>query len=66
MPARAPHVTEKGYISVTYQKEILRSKLDKNLELKLLIQGIYQSLLPLFKESLSALVSSSFENLVIE
>jgi hypothetical protein len=61
------HYGYKGYdISATYQKEILCSKFDKNLELQLLTQGIYHSLLPLFEESLSALVSSAFEDLVIE
>ncbi len=53
-------------ISATYQKEILTSKFDKNLESKLLIQGLYHSLLSLFENFFSALVSSSFEDLVIE
>ncbi|MEG4596043.1 hypothetical protein QUB00_30155 [Microcoleus sp. F8_C2] len=53
-------------IAAAYQKEILTSKFDKNLESKLLSQGIYHSLLPLFEEAFSALVSSVFEDLVIE
>jgi hypothetical protein len=53
-------------ISVAYQKEILNSKFPNNIEPRLLDQGIYHSLLPWFEEGLSKLISSSFEDLVIE
>ena len=53
-------------ISVPYQKEILNSKFPNNIEPRLLKQGIYHSLLPWFEEGLSKLISSSFEDLVIE
>lgn len=53
-------------ISLAYQKEILNSKFPENIEPRLLSQGIYQSLLPWFEEDLSKLISSSFEDLVIE
>ena len=53
-------------ISVAYQKEILNSKFPNNIEPRLLDPGIYHSLLPWFEEGLSKLISSSFEDLVIE
>ena len=53
-------------ISVAYQKEILNSKFPNNIEPRLLDQGIYHSLLPWFEERFSKLISSSFEDLVIE
>jgi len=53
-------------ISVAYQKEILNSKFPNNIEPRLLNQGIYHSLLPWFEDDLSKLISSSFEDLVIE
>jgi hypothetical protein len=53
-------------ICVAYEKEILNSKFPNNIEPRLLNQGIYHSLLPWFEDDLSKLISSSFEDLVIE
>jgi hypothetical protein len=53
-------------IGVAYQKEIPRNKFPDNIEPRLLSQGIYHSLLPWFEEDFSRLISSSFEDLVIE
>jgi hypothetical protein len=53
-------------ICVAYQKEILNSKFPNNIEPRLLNQSIYHSLLPWFEDDLSKLISSSFEDLVIE
>ncbi|MEG3907817.1 hypothetical protein QT979_05915 [Microcoleus sp. w2-18bC1] len=53
-------------IGVAYQKEVPRNKFPDNIEPRLLNQGIYHSLLPWFEEDLSRLISSSFEDLVIE
>ncbi|MEG4533386.1 hypothetical protein [Microcoleus sp. D2_18a_D3] len=53
-------------ICVAYQKEIPRNKFPNNIEPRLLSQGIYHSLLPWFEEDFSRLISSSFEDLVIE
>jgi len=53
-------------ISVAYQKEILNSKFPNNIEPRLLNQGIYHSLLPWCEAFIQSLISSSFEDLVIE
>jgi hypothetical protein len=53
-------------IGVAYQKEVPRNKFPDNIEPRLLSQGIYHSLLPWFEEDFSRLISSSFEDLVIE
>lgn len=53
-------------VAEAYKKEISLSKFDAPLKSKLLSQGIYHSLLPLFEESLSELVSLSFQDLIVE
>jgi hypothetical protein len=53
-------------VSEAYKKEIPLSNFDASLESRLLSQGIYHSLLPLFEESLSELFSLSFQDLIVE
>ena len=53
-------------ICVAYQKEIPKNNFPNNIEQRLLNQSIYHSLLPWFEDNFSKLISSSFEDLVIE